>query len=105
MNKHTAAPWKCDHNFGCKDIKGGKDGTHKQAQYKSIAYTVGLFNEEEDHANAKLMASAPRLLKALNAIAQQELSTEWELDGDGEILGDATEGYDGIIQIAREAVK
>ncbi len=46
-----------------------------------------------------------RLLKALNEIARQHTSAEWDEDADGEPMGDVTEGYDGIIQFAREAVK
>lgn len=42
-----------------------------------------------------------RLEEALKEIAGQMLSTEW----DEETLGDVTEGYDGIIKIARSALE
>ena len=61
---YTRAPWKYDKGYGCKNIKGGKHGTHRQAQYHQIAFTTGLANEEEDEANARLMAAAPQLLEA-----------------------------------------
>lgn len=64
----TSKPWKADKNLGCKSIKGGKTGNWKQAQYKQIAYTVGLSNENEDLANAILMAAAPELLEALEGM-------------------------------------
>lgn len=63
--KATPGPWKTDKNLGCKSIKGDKAGTWKQAQYKKIAYTVGLNDEKEDLANTLLMAAAPELLVAL----------------------------------------
>ena len=64
---HTRSPWKSDKNLGCKKIKGAKSGTHKQAQYKEIAWTVGLWDEDEDLANAQLMARAPELQSAIRA--------------------------------------
>ena len=105
MSNHTAAPWKFDDHPGCRPIKGGKDGAHKQAQYKEIAWTVGLADDDEDRANAVLLTQAPKLLAALNDIARQHTSTEWDVDADGEPMGDVTEGYDALVLIAREAVK
>lgn len=60
----TPAPWKHGGGPGCRSIKGGKIGRHRQAQYKDVAYTVGLHDDEEDKANAVLIASAPTLLPA-----------------------------------------
>jgi len=70
---HTATPWKFDSTNGCKAIKGGKSGNTKQAQYKEIAYTVGLSNEEEDKANAQFIATACNSHDALLAAAKAAL--------------------------------
>lgn len=66
--KHTPGPWKFDDHLGCRPIKGGKSGSHRQAQYKEVACTVGLHDDDEDRANARLIAAAPELLKALEAL-------------------------------------
>lgn len=68
MTAHTPGPWKFDNTSGCRPIKAGKHGTHKQAQYRHIAHTDGLFDDEEDKANANLIAAAPELLAALLAV-------------------------------------
>ena len=65
MSAHTTGPWKFDPGLGCKAIKGGKCGAHKQAQYVDIAYTTGLSDDAKDTANARLIAAAPELLAAL----------------------------------------
>jgi hypothetical protein len=62
---HTPAPWKYDKGLGCKPIKGGKHGTHRQAQYTEIAYTTGLYDEDEDEANARMIASSPEMFDLL----------------------------------------
>jgi len=72
--KATPGPWKTDANAGCKSIKGGKAGDHKQAQYTEIATTVGLHNEDEDRANAALIAAAPDLYEALEDV----LAADWQ---------------------------
>ena len=50
-------------------------------------------------------AEIERLRAAIETIANQYQSDEWETDGNGEPLGDVTEGYDGIIDIARAALE
>lgn len=55
--RHTPGPWTFDDNMGCRDIRGA-DG-------KPIASTHGLANDDEDQANARLIAAAPELLAAL----------------------------------------
>lgn len=69
MAGYTPGPWKYDPGAGCKRIKGGKSGAHRQAQYNDVAYTVGCYREEVDEANARLIAAAPELLEALEALA------------------------------------
>ena len=69
MSKFTPGPWIYNKNLGCKEIKGDKSGKHKQAQYnKEVACTPGLHNEEEDLANARLIAATPDLYEALMAV-------------------------------------
>jgi hypothetical protein len=63
--KHTPGPWKAGNDSGCRPIKAGKSGRHRQAQYMEIANTVGLSDDAEDRANARLIAAAPDLLAAL----------------------------------------
>ncbi len=54
----TELPWKHDKNLGCKTIKGGKRGKHRQGQYKDVAWTVGLVDDDEDLANAEFIIRA-----------------------------------------------
>lgn len=65
----TPGPWKRDPVAGCKAIKGGKNGPHRQSQYDEIAYTMGLADDDTDAANADLMVAArtavPALVRAL----------------------------------------
>ena len=69
MAEHTPGPWKVDvDDYGCRTIRGGKSGKHQQAQYKRIANTEGVFPEEEDAANARLIAAAPEQHQALKSI-------------------------------------
>ncbi len=49
----TRGPWDADHVHGCKNIRGGRYG----GRYP-IACTDGLHNDEEDTANAALIAAA-----------------------------------------------
>ena len=56
--KHTQGEWNCDTNEGCKEIR---------TSIGSIAQTDGI-NEEEDLANAKLIAAAPEMLEALKDV-------------------------------------
>lgn len=78
--KHTPLPWKFDKNEGCRPIKGGKHGKHKQGQYKDVAWTVGLVDDDEDSANAEFICQAVNnhdaLVKALEgAIGTSEFPT------------------------------
>jgi hypothetical protein len=75
-HKFTPGPWKFDNVAGCRPIKGGKRGTHKQAQYRTFASTYGLYDDKEDEANARLIAAAPELLEALEYIVTGVVSPE-----------------------------
>ena len=59
---HTNGPWKKVAGYGCKVINGKEVSGYTT---KEICCTSGLPNEEEDLANAHLIASAPELLEAL----------------------------------------
>jgi len=63
MTEHTALPWRVQpmppNVGGCRSIQANKSGTHKQAQWRTeICYTVGLSNDNEDKANARLIVTA-----------------------------------------------
>jgi len=71
--KYTPGPWKADRNLGCKMISAKPFEQHRQAKRMEIACTSGIYSEEEDAANARLMAAAPELLAALRlAVALME---------------------------------
>lgn len=54
----TPGPWKFDDQCGCRPIKAGKRGDHRQAQYMEVAGTSGLYDDEEDRANAEMICQA-----------------------------------------------
>jgi len=69
--KHSKGLWIYDSNHGCKDIRVGD---------QVIAFTAGLSNEEEDRANAALIAYAPEFLSAFeDALASLEWKYEYDL--------------------------
>lgn len=78
--KHTQGEWNCDTNDGCKEIR---------TRIGSIAQTDGI-NEEEDLANAKLIAAAPDLLEALRFIRQRMTSDMLGFDKATEAIKKAT---------------
>lgn len=55
-NEHTPGPWTFKDEDGCKDIN---------AEHNDICFTVGLPNDDEDRANAKLISEAPETLAEL----------------------------------------
>ncbi len=62
----TPGPWHAGDNHGCRQIKAKKSGEHKQGQwYYEVACTPGLSDDDEDKANARLIAAAPDLYEAL----------------------------------------
>lgn len=121
---HTRFPWKADNNLGCKTIKGNKSGGHRQAQYLTdIAYTVGLENEDEDRANANLLADAcmlPDLIanietlkKAIKQLIPEAITARLDISAlmDEEsyysysILEDDIERLDMAIKAAKQALE
>jgi hypothetical protein len=69
----TRGPWKADKGAGCRSIRGGKSGRHRQAQYREVASTPGLWPDELDAANAEFIAASrediPNLLAAIREAA------------------------------------
>ncbi len=78
------APWTASENHGCKSIYGSRlsDATSQ------IAYTVGLYDDDEDRANANLIAAAPDLYAAL----ELAVSYGWQDDRALAALAKATGG-------------
>lgn len=58
MTEFTKGPWKCHTGAGCRSIYNDESG--------DIAHTDGISNDEEDQANAYLLAAAPELFTACN---------------------------------------
>jgi hypothetical protein len=81
-NKHTPAPWEA-HGFEI------------WAYGERIADTITGVNFDEDRANARLMAAAPDLLKALQAFKKASL---------GEDFDGWHEKYDEAVSLARAAL-
>ncbi len=77
--KHTKLPWKHDKNLGCKTIKGGKHGKNRQGQYREVAYTPGLPNDEEDLANAELIVRAVNSHDALVEACEAGLAVIYDM--------------------------
>jgi hypothetical protein len=99
--KYTRGPWKADKNAGCKRISAKVYGQHKQAKRSEIAHTVGLSDESEDAANARLLAEAPKLYQALQELVwtceAMEITDEIDagLDGDG--------AYENAVKVLKAA--
>ena len=74
MSKHTPGPWRNEHDFAsiCKDNQ----------TLARLYYGEGR-SEFESEANAKLMAAAPEMLEALEAIVEHAKSMQdaWDTDG------------------------
>ena len=60
MNKHTPGPWTLE-----PSPKGGFNVLDPDKNVPGICRTYARFGEPEDTANARLIAAAPDLLKAL----------------------------------------
>lgn len=63
--KHTKGPWKLKAVYGGQEVRV-KDGTWPQGT-RPLAVTKNTGWEEENTANAHLIAAAPELLEACNA--------------------------------------
>ena len=86
---HTAGPWDVEadrHNGGKFTIKAG---------IYYIADTIGGFCDDEEMANAALIAAAPDLLAAMEDIADDYSTHE---------ATPYRERYDRIVSVARAAI-
>ena len=69
--KHTPGPWRLIvGEYGCKRIGPSRPG--HQRGIREVCATVGLFDEDQDSANARLIAAAPELLEALEGLLDCE---------------------------------
>lgn len=92
--KHTPGPWEIVEDNGWLTIRPHNDKTGLVAGNIGGTYAIGLQGHEENKANARLLASAPELLEALQTIADIKRS-----DG-------LYDHYDakGAIKIAEQAI-
>lgn len=68
--KHTPGPWHLGKRAAAKAIYGDKG--------EEVCQMLGHFNaDDENLANARLIAAAPELLEALQVIASQSLGDDW----------------------------
>ena len=71
MSKHTPGPWKLDERMGvCTYVTGGHDGRRgicSTGGYSTNSVDPVVLNDE-NIANARLIAAAPDLLEALETI-------------------------------------
>lgn len=91
MATHTKGEWRLVRGqHGCRDIKVPKHG---------IATTWGISNDREDAANARLIARAPKLQKALETIAKWEFATDGrKFDGNHKLV------LKEVVRIAKQAI-
>lgn len=106
MSKHTPGPWI---------YIGNGDIVARSENYcggeKDIA-SVFLTANDEDEANARLIAAAPELLEALQnlSIVMQELHDHWDNDRDMKVgkgllaLSSLLPGYDKRIDVIHAAI-
>lgn len=66
--KHTPGPWFVDTDTGGRKPIMAADRTY------SIAHTDGLGDEEEDEANARILANSVELFEALRELLRQPKS-------------------------------
>ncbi len=88
--KYTKGEWSLDRSYrGCRNIIVKE--VDDFGMPLEICDTVGLSNDDEDLANANLIASAPGLHKELTGV--QELLSELIQDADTEQAIAKLEGY------------
>lgn len=84
--KHTPGPWKIGEQYlGCRDIFAPAPGDEPTIE---ICSTSGLPEEEDDIANANLIAAAPDLLNTLEWTLEQlnTLTTDAYSKGDDRMI-------------------
>lgn len=100
--KHTPGPWAAiiDPNHLTHRV----DGQHPEHSGPIASVHVTVENERQDEANAKLIAAAPKMLEALQAIAAR-INGEF----DNPVLLKygllSTDPEEDVIRIAREAIE
>jgi len=78
--EHTAGPWRVDGRDLFQGVGHDKALMHAVIRDPSERWTALVeIEDEEGEANARLIAAAPELLAALEALYAQE---DWTRDGD-----------------------
>jgi hypothetical protein len=97
----TPGPWryKDDGVGGCRNITA-KPGNprHRQVKRTEVATTVGLYDDEQDKANAYGMAAVPQLVEAALLLVQYD--GEDQNDGVAMMLA-----YNRALEAAKAALK
>ena len=95
MSEHTPGPWMfIKDEMGCKRI--GPSRKWRRRGIAEVCATVGLFDEVQDLANARLIAAAPDQMQALKG-APPEPGGNVSV---GEFLRQYREWYNGPRQAA-----
>lgn len=99
MSEHSLGPWSFRDEPGCRSIYdvNGQD----------IAYTSGLNDDDEDQANARLMATASQLLVTLRTFAALALPEDGTGTPDDRVSPHKVLPYpipQATIHLAREVV-
>lgn len=73
IKKHTPGPWVLNDEDRTIIITGGEDKYVCDVQIHQVPRAMGLHEEPTRMANAKLIAAAPELLKALQDIVNLQM--------------------------------
>lgn len=74
--KHTAGPWKYTYNVSYGQYSICHTAWCERGETNKIAQILTSMNNQEDEANAQLMAAAPELLEA-NKLQNEQLKAAW----------------------------
>lgn len=86
MSKHTAGPWIVwNDRHGNLSVRSANERDTKDETYLEIATEVGglrtwknFKDHSEEEANARLIAAAPELLEALEAMREAAEMEDWD---------------------------
>jgi hypothetical protein len=79
MSEHTPGPWNLEdeETMGCRTIVTTADIDLSDGRSREVCTTHGLANDQEDEANACLIAAAPDLLAAVKSRKAELDALKW----------------------------